>query len=153
MTPPVLKTLTPLGWLVVGVAALAAVAVVLGGLGFRWDPFDLARRRADRAEQAVAFATAEAAARSAEAAGQAGQVARLDAAVRSTVALERVTASSIQIARTADDALTPLDPDRADRLREHDGELCRISPDLLGCPAASDLADTGEPALRPSPPA
>jgi hypothetical protein len=147
MTPPLLKALTPLGWLAVGVAGLAAAAIVLGGLGFRWDPFDLARRRADRAEQAASVATAEAAARSAEAAGQAGQVARLDAAVRSTVALERATAQSIQIARTADDASTPLDPDRADRLRDHDRELCRITPDLVGCPAASDPAGDGEPAL------
>lgn len=147
MTPPVLKALTPLGWLAVGVAVLAAIAVVLGSLGFRWDPFDLARRRADRAEQAAATATAEAAARSAEASGQAGQVARLDAAVRSTVALERATAHSIQIARTADDASTPLDPDRADRLRAHDGELCRVSPDLLGCPAAFDPAGHGDAPL------
>lgn len=140
MTPPVPKTLAPLGWLAVGVAALAAAAVLLGGLGFRWDPFDLGRRRADRAEQAAATASAEAAARSAEAAAQASQVTRLDAAVRSTVALERATASSIQIARTADDASTPLDPNRAHRLRAHDGELCRVSPDLRGCPAASDPA-------------
>lgn len=147
MTPPFLKALTPLGWLAVGGAALAAVAVVLGGLGFRSDPFDLARRRADRAEQVAAAATAEAAARSAEAAAQAAQVARLDAAVRSTVALERTTAHSIQIARTADDASTPLAPDRADRLRDHDRELCRIYPDLLGCPAASDPAEAGDPAL------
>ena len=147
MTPPLLKALTPLGWLAVGVAALAAAVVLLGGLGFRWDPFDLDRRRADRAEQAAAVATAEAAARSAEAAGQAGQVIRLDAAVRSTVALERATAHSIQIARTADDASTPLDPDRADRLRDHDRELCRISPDLLGCPAAPDASGDGGPSV------
>lgn len=147
MTPPVLKALTPLGWLAVGVAVLAAIAVVLGSLGFRWDPFDLARRHADRVEQAAATATAEAAARSAEASGQAGQVARLDAAIRSTVALERATAHSIQIARTADDASTPLDPDRAGRLRAHDGELCRVSPDLLGCSAAFDPAGHGDAPL------
>ena len=147
MTPPILKTLTPLGRLAVGVAALAAAAVVLGSLGFRWDPLDLTRRRADRAEQVAATATAEAAARSAEAAGQAGQVARLDAAVRSTVALERATAASIQIARTADDASTPLDPHRTDRLRDHDRELCRISPGLLGCPAAPDPAGDGDTPL------
>ncbi|WP_271085474.1 hypothetical protein [Brevundimonas sp. NIBR11] len=145
MTPPFLKTLTPLGWLAVGVAGLAAAAVVLGGLGFRWDPFDLNRRRLDRAEQVAASALAEAAARSAEAEGQAGQVARLDAAVRSTVALERVTAHSIQIARSADDSSIPLPNDRADRLRAHDRELCRLAPDLVGCPAAPDPADPGEP--------
>ncbi|MGV3578937.1 hypothetical protein [Brevundimonas sp.] len=147
MTPPVLKALTPLGWLAVGLAALAAAAVVLGGLGFRWDPLDLARRRADHAEQAAATATAEAAARSAEAAGQAGQVARLDAAVRSTVALERATARSIHIARIADDASLPLSLDRMDRLRAHDGELCRTSPGLVGCSAAPDTSGGGDAPL------
>ena len=133
--------------------AVDVAAVVLGGLGFRWDPFDLARRRADRAEQVAASAQAEAAARSAEAQGQAGQVVRLDAAVRSTVALERVTNRSIQTARIADDASVPLPPDRVDRLRDHDRELCRLSPDLLGCPAAPDPAGGGQPTVRPAPPA
>lgn len=144
MTPPLLKALTPLGWLVVGVSALAVAAIVLGGLGFRWDPLDFTRRRADRAEQTAAAATAQAAARSAEAIGQAGQVIRLDAAVQSSVALERATATSIQTARIADDASTPLSADRADRLRDHDLRLCRLAPDLAGCPAAPDLAGDGE---------
>lgn len=143
----VVRGLTPVGWLAVGVATVAAGAVVLGGLGFRWDPFQLDRRRADRAEQAAAVAAAEAAARSAEAEGQAGQVARLDAAVRTTVALERATARSLETARTADDASVPLPPDRARRLRDHDRELCRLAPDLLGCPAAPDPAGDGEPAV------
>ena len=72
MTPPILRTLQPLGWLAVSVAVLAVVALVLGGLGFRWDPLDLGRRRLDRAEASAATAVAEAAARSAEAEGQAG---------------------------------------------------------------------------------
>ncbi|MFC5345472.1 hypothetical protein ACETK8_07135 [Brevundimonas staleyi] len=147
MTPPSFRTLAPLGRLAVAVAALATTAVVLGGLGFRWDPFDLARRRADRAEQVAASATAQAAARSAEAQGQAGQVVRLDAAHQSAVARERATAQSIQIARTADDASTPLTPDRADRLRDHDRELCRLAPDLLGCSAAPDPAGPGHPTV------
>ena len=147
MTPPALRTLAPLGWLALGLAALAAVALIFGGLGFRWDPLDLARRRADRAEQAAAVATAQATARTAEAEGQAAQVVRLDAALQSAVALERATAHALQIARTADDVSTPLDPDRADRLRDHDRELCRLAPDLGGCPATPDPADGGEPVL------
>jgi len=136
-----------MGWLVVGVAALAAIVVVLGGLGFRWDPFDLGRRRLEHAEASAAVAVAQAAARTAEADGQAGQVARLDAAVQSAVTLERVTARSIQTARTADDASLPLPTDRVHRLRDHDRELCRLSPDLVGCPAAPDPAGDGEPAV------
>nr|WP_303697079.1 hypothetical protein [Brevundimonas subvibrioides] len=145
---PVLRTLAPMGWLALGVFVLAVAAVVLGGLGFRWDPFGLDRRRLDRAEASVAAATQQAAARTAEAEGQAGQVARLDAAVQSAVTLERATARSIQTARTADDSSLPLPADRADRLRDHDRELCRIAPDLVGCPAAPHPAGDGEPALR-----
>lgn len=142
---PILKALTPLGWLALGVAVLAAAAIVLGGLGFRWDPLQLDRRRADRAEQALVVAGAGIAARSAEAVGQAGQIARLDAAHKTAVTLNRVTTRSIQTARTADDASTPLPSDRADRLRDHDRELCRFAPDLLGCPAETDPTGDGEP--------
>ena len=147
MTPPILRTLRPLGWLAVCAAVLAVVALVLGGLGLRWDPFDLGRRRLDRAEAVAAAAVSESAARTAEAQGQAGQVARLEAAVQSAVALDRVTARSIQTARTADDTATPLPADRAARLRDHDRELCRIAPDLIGCPAAPDPAADREPAV------
>lgn len=147
MKPPTLRILTPLGWLAFGAVAVAAVAVVLGGLGFRWDPFDLGRRRLVRAEAFAATAAEEVAARSAEAQGQAGQVARLEAAVQSAMALDRATARSIQTARTADDSATPLPADRAARLRDHDRELCRLAPELIGCAAAPDLADDREPAV------
>jgi hypothetical protein len=147
MTPPILRTFQPLGWLAVGVAAVAAVANAQGGLGFRWDPLDLGRRRLDRAEATAAVAVQEVAARTAEAQGQAALIARLDAAVQTAVALERVTARSIQIARTADDASLPLPAGRIARLRDHDRELCRLSPELVGCPAAPDTAGDGEPAV------
>ncbi|WP_309629615.1 hypothetical protein [Brevundimonas sp.] len=147
MTPPILRTLQPLGWLAAGAAVLAVAALVLGGLGFRWDPLGLGKRRLDRAEASAVTAVAESAARIAEAEGQAAQVARLDAAVQSAVTLERVTARSIQIARTADDASLPLPADRVDRLRDHDRELCRGAPDLLGCPPAPDPSGDGEPAV------
>ncbi|MES2860973.1 MAG: hypothetical protein V4701_05840 [Pseudomonadota bacterium] len=148
MTPwPVLRTLTPIGWAAAGIAFVATVAVVLGGLGFRWDPFDLSRRRLEHAEQAVVHARAAAAARTAEAEAQAGQVMRLDAAHAAIRSLDRATHTAIQIARTADDAALPLPAARADRLRDHDRELCRIDPDLVGCTAATDPAGDGEPPL------
>ncbi len=147
MRPPILRTLAPMGWLALGVGTLAAIAVVLGGLGFRWDPFDLDRRRMHRAEAEAAVAGRQAAARTAEARGQAEQVVRLDAALRSAVTLERVTAQAIQTARTADDVSLPLSPDRADRLRAHDRELCRHASDLVGCPATAGPAGHGDPAV------
>ncbi|MBU1346683.1 MAG: hypothetical protein KKA16_06995 [Alphaproteobacteria bacterium] len=145
--PPALRAPTPLGWCIGVVVCLAAVAIVLGGLGFRWDPFDLSRRRLERAEQAAAVGQAEAAARSAEADGQAALVARLDAALLTTRSLDRATALSTQDARIADDALLPLADARAHRLRDHDRQLCRIARDLVGCAAAADLAGDGEPSL------
>ena len=147
MTPPVLRALTWMGWAAGGVGVLVAIAVVLSGLGFRWDPFDRNRRQLEQAEAGTLVAERQAAAFSAEATGQAGQVARLDAALHSAVALERATAQSLQIARTANDAFTPLDNDRADRLRAHDRGLCRVAPDLVGCPAPLDPSDNGEPTL------
>lgn len=146
-TAQIFRALTPLGWIAGGGAILIGLALVLGGLGFRWDPLDLSRRRAERAEAAAVQASAEAAARAAEAQGQAGQVARLDAALATARSLERATAQSIQIARTADDASLPLSPDRADRLRDHDRELCRLAPDLVGCAAPADPARNGGPPL------
>lgn len=146
MSPPLpLRALTPLGWLAVGGAVLAAIAIVLGGLGFRWDPFELDRRRADRAEAAATIARAQAVARAAEAAGQAGQVSRLDAALTATRRLDAATHRSTLQARDADDADLPLAPDRRDRLRAHDDELCGIAPDLGGCAAAPDPAGNGGP--------
>lgn len=139
-----IRILTPLGWLAAALGLFAAVVLVLGGLGFRWDPFDLNRRRVDRAETEATAAVARAAVHAAEAEGQAGQIDRLDAAQRSGLALDRATHRSTQTARTADDAAQPLDPDRSARLRDHDRQLCRLAPDLGGCAAASDLAGDGD---------
>jgi hypothetical protein len=142
-----LRSLTPVGWLATILAALAVLAVTLGGLGFRWDPFDLTRRRADRAEAAAGLARSEAAARAAEAEGQGGQVARLDAAHTLARRTDAATIPVLLEARTAHDADLPLSPDRLDRLRAHDDELCRIAPDLGGCSAAPDPTRDGHPAL------
>lgn len=148
MSPSVLlRSLTPLGWLAATLAGLAMTAMLLGGLGFRWDPFDLTRRRADRAEAAADRARSQAAARAAEAEGQAGQVARLDAAHTLARRTEAATIPVLLEARTAHDADLPLSPDRLDRLRAHDDELCRIAPDLGGCPAATDPAGDRRPPL------
>ncbi|WP_029415688.1 hypothetical protein [Brevundimonas bacteroides] len=146
-TAGLLRSLTPVGWLVGICMGLAGVAILLGGLGFRWDPFDLARRRADRAEAAADLARSEAAARAAEAEGQAGQVVRLDAAHTIIRRTEAATTPILLEARTAHDADLPLSPDRLDRLRAHDDELCRIASDLGGCAAAPDPARDRRPAL------
>lgn len=142
---PGLRAPTTVGWIAGLVVLVSMILIVLGGLGFRWDPFDLSRRRADRAEQTAAVARTEAASRGAESQGQAGQVARLDATLETLRSLDRATHFSIQTARTADDASLPLPIDRADRLREHDRRLCRSAPDLLGCTAAPDAPVDSDP--------
>lgn len=145
--PAPLRALTLLGWLAAALAVAGGLGLVLGGLGFRWDPLDLSRRRLESADRAIVQARAGAAARTAEAEGQAGQVVRLDDALETLRSLDRVTFQSARTARTADDAALPLSPDRADRLRRHDRELCRISPGLGGCATAPDPARAGEPAV------
>lgn len=142
-----LRSLTPLGWLTLILVCVATLGLLLGSLGFRWDPFDLAQRRAERAEAAADLARAEATARAAEAEGQSGQVARLDAAHTIIRRTEAATTPILLEARTAHDADLPLSPDRLDRLRAHDDELCRITPDLGGCTAAPDPARDRRPAL------
>ncbi|WP_396595611.1 hypothetical protein [Brevundimonas sp. R86498] len=152
MRPPtvllrILRRLTPGGWLVGAGVLLAVLALGLGAAGFRWDPFDLSRRRLETAGRAAAAARAEAAARTAEARGQAGQIIRLEAVQDRLRSLDRVTSRSLRSARTADDVSLPLPEDRAARLRDHDRELCRIAPDLGGCATAPDPAGDGDPAL------
>lgn len=143
----ILRTLTPLGWLTLTLMGLALCGLMLGGLGFRWDPFEFTRRRAERAEVAAAQARSEASARAAEAEGQSAQIARLDAAHTLIRRTEAATTPILLEARTAHDADLPLSPDRLDRLRAHDDQLCRIAPDLGGCPAAPDPARDRHPAL------
>ena len=97
----ILRTLTPVGW---GLAALAALAVllVLGrGLGVHWDPFALGARRLEAAERRAGAAAADAAARRLEVEGGADLARRLDQHHQQSVELARVTAA----ADAADEAL------------------------------------------------
>ena len=133
-----MRTLTPTGRLVLVGLALVALLVVAGrGLGLRWDPFGFQQRRVERAEARAAWAGADVAARRAEVAGQAAQAVRLETHHRHILAVERATVAAVTQARSAEDANDPLDLVRADRLRAHDRELCRLAPDLDGCAAAS----------------
>ena len=45
----ILRALTPLGWLAAVATALALGFVLLGGLGFRWDPLNLQHKRLEAA--------------------------------------------------------------------------------------------------------
>jgi len=132
-----MRSLTPLGWLALVAAAVLLLAVTGRGLGLRWDPLDLQQRRLEQADARAAQAESDAEARRIETAEQTQQAARLEIHHRQTLAVERATVAAVTQARSADDANDPLDPMRADRLRAHDRELCRLAPDLDGCAAAS----------------
>lgn len=153
----VLRALTPLGWLAAAAAALALGFVLLGGLGFRWDPLNLQHKRLEvartQARHATAVAAAHADARRIEAEGAAAQARRVDHYHHMTGTADRATATAVAQARSADDADHPLENRRADRLRDHDGELCRIAPDLDGCAGAAGLAGGGDTSVRAGDPA
>jgi hypothetical protein len=126
---------------------LAVVLTGLHGLGVRWDPLDLAGRRLRSTEARAAAAGADAAARRLEVGAAVDQARRLDEIHQQTVAVERSTARAATLARSAHDAETPLDPDRAARLAGHDRELCRLAPVVCGA-AAPDPSPGGHDALR-----
>ena len=132
-----MRTLTPLGRLVLVGALVLLMAVAGRGLGLSLDPFDLQQRRLEVADARATYAESDAEARRIEAAGQGQQAARVEIHHRQTLAVQRATVAAVTQARSANDANEPLDLVRADRLRAHDRELCRLAPDLDGCAAAS----------------
>jgi len=132
-----MRTLTPLGRLVLVGVAVLLLALAGRGLGLRWDPFNLQQRRLEVADARATYAESDAEARRIEAAGQGQQAARVEIHHRQTLAVQRATVAAVTQARSAEDANDPLDLVRADRLRAHDRELCRLAPDLDGCAAAS----------------
>ncbi|MDP3405032.1 MAG: hypothetical protein Q8S03_10110 [Brevundimonas sp.] len=146
--------LTPLGWLLAGLAILIAIALLASAWDrlWSWLPWSTERqlasesRRADAAEDQAMTSdlTAE---------GQGDQVRRIDTYTHQIITIQTATAAAAAEARSAPDAETLLDPDRADRLRQHDGELCRIAPALAGCGPAPDPAGGGGAAVRDPPPA
>lgn len=133
-----MRTLTPLGWLALIGAAALLLAVAGRGVGLRWDPFDLQQKRLEAVQAQATQAESDAVARRVEAEGGAQQAARLDIHHRHILAVERATVAAVTQARSAEDANDPLDPVRADRLRAHDRELCRLAADLTGCAAAAE---------------
>lgn len=131
------RTLTPLGWLAVIGAGVLVVTFAGRGVGLRWDPFDLQQRRLETVEARAIQAESDGEARRLEAAGRVQQAVQVESRHRQILAVERATVAAVTQARSAPDANDPLDLVRADRLRAHDRELCRLAPDLDGCAAAS----------------
>lgn len=118
----------------------AAALLVLLLLG-TWlaDPFG----RRDRLRRAEHAAAATATARALEAEGARESAERVAASARILSETRAATAAAVVLARRAEDASEPLDPDRGARLREHDRRLCERVPASCG-PAASDPAVGGD---------
>jgi hypothetical protein len=147
------RTIRPAVWIAMTALAAGLALMVLNGAGFRWDPFGLTQRRLERAEAGAAAGRAEAQARRLEARGAEDQARRLEHLNQRDAAAGRVTAVAIDQARSAHDADHVLEPDRADRLRGHDDQLCRLASDLDGCAGAAASAGGGDAAVRPRRPA
>lgn len=151
MSPRVLlRALTPLGWVVLAAVLVAVLFIAGRGLGFHWDPFGFQARRLEAAESRAEAMADDALARSLEVEGAVVQADRLEQHHQQAVGLARATTAAEAQARDAHDAQLPLDPDRAARLRAHDGELCRLAADV--CTAAPvDSAGSRPDPLSPRP--
>lgn len=147
-----LRLPTPIGWMVLALAAVLTTGLLGRGLGLRWDPFDLSGRRLRAAETQASMAQADADARRFETEESAAQARRLEHFHRQAVAVAQATAQSTAQARSAPDASTPLDTARAGRLLRHDRELCRLAPAACD-PAATDAAGGGDQTVRSRAPA
>lgn len=133
--------------LVVTLCTVALFFWCVSAMGFRWDPFDLQARRLARAEAQADRATADVLARTLEVEGERAQARRLQTHTDTLIAADRATQRAAAQTRTDHELDLSLVPDRAARLRAHDGELCRLAPDLTGCPAAPGPAGDRDDAL------
>ena len=124
-------------WAVRGMLLFALIGLVMvtaKGAGLRWDPFGLDQRRAAAREAALDQATADSHARRLEASGERGQAQRrLDAQSRRSAAFDVVAQLDHYLEEVPN---APLDQARLDRLRDVDERLCRLAPELDGCPAS-----------------
>lgn len=145
---------TPVGItvsLIGGLLAVLAVFVVLDGLGFRFDPFDLSAKRLARAEQQRDQAQQDATARRIEAAGTIETLRRVEQVTIQIRAAEQIAFQSATAAAEAPDANTPVDPARLDRLRLADDSLCQLRPAICTSTTSSPDPATGASALSLAP--
>lgn len=142
---------TPAHWILTAVAvicAVAAFATVAHGLGFRWDPFDQADKRADRAEGKLVTVSRDRDARAVEVAG-ARDTTRLveEAAADRAAATDIVNRYARKLEAESHDpeALPTAVPDDGDDLRDVIGQLCDLRPaSCAGHAAAAPPRDAGD---------
>lgn len=135
-----LRRFTPVHWIMGGVAVLClivAAVLVLQDLGFRFDPFRTAERRAARAEAVAATARADAAARGFEVDGARATVRMVQQGADIQAAADRIATRYATEARATADAPLPPDPDRSRRIRDADRGLCDLRPASCAARAAA----------------
>tara|TARA_R110000764_G_scaffold113232_1_gene200383 strand:+ start:411 stop:890 length:480 start_codon:yes stop_codon:yes gene_type:complete len=123
-------------WIMVAVAALCAIvaiSLVANGLGFRWDPLNLAEKRADRAVAEADHSRVDASARRAETAGAQATTHLVErAATDRAAATDIVHRYALQLEASSHDPI-PIPDDGAD-LRDVFGELCQLRPPVCSDP-------------------
>lgn len=118
------------GLVLAGLVALAVFSTVSGlWRGLPWS----AQQRLERTEARLDQVQSELTARQAEVQALERQAESVADAHRIRNQARIVTVRAQTRAEEAPDAHDPIDPDRADRLRDADRRLCELSPDL--CPA------------------
>ena len=142
MIPAALRRLLLTGAATV-LACAAAVVLAAPALGFRWDPFDRAKRRISDLEARLAQVEAAAAAAARLARAEADQAVRVEFHHRRSADAARVVADLIAHSTESPDARLPLPADRAARLHDADRRLCGLAPDACaaGAPQPSDGGD------------
>jgi len=134
------RDLTLMGKVMVGLIALAAVAVVIGLASAWWDdlwdwlPWSN-EQQLERAEARADYAEADAANRRTEVVWLEKQQADVAEATRVIIETRTVTERAIVQAEAATDATVEIDPGRVDRLRDADRRVCEL--DTLACTAAA----------------
>ena len=113
------------------VCIIALIAVV----SFLSDPFGIRSWFASREKARVETIESDLSARTLESEGRAGQLTRTETYHREVITIQSATEPFAAEARSAPDADTPLDLERADRLRRADDSLCLHT---AGCSPATD---------------
>jgi len=146
---------TPVHWILMAVAVIAFAIVsiqILGGLGFRWDPFNSAERRADVAEGKAAVATADAGARSAEASGARDTTRLVERGATDRAAADAIAHDfALQREAQADETI-PL-PDDGAALRDAWQRLCDLRPAVCAGHGDAGAARDAGKRQAPVPPA
>jgi hypothetical protein len=129
-----------------GLGALAAVALVAVAAHqwdrlWNWVPWST-EARLERALIDTERYRAEALVRSIESQANTDQLRRADTVHREVARVRDLTSPIIIQARSAADAHDTIEPERNDRLRRHDRELCGMARAIC----SGDLATTPEPA-------